>query len=135
MNYMTATRRLLAAIVFASAGAAYPNHPLAAAPAARAATTHAVGGAGRFIAPAQRTVVHRFRFAAGRLVSLTVVGDGDTDLDFVLRGPDGRVLLSDVDGTDYTRFVFVATRGGEYTLEVRNLGPVYNEYVLELDTD
>lgn len=62
-------------------------------------------------------------------VVLTVRGDKDTDLDFTVRDQNGRVVHSDRDLTDWTAATLrpdVSSGCVDYTLEVSNLGPVYN---------
>lgn len=62
-------------------------------------------------------------------------GDNDTDLDFWLYGPDGRLVTSDTDTTDL--FIHRLRRSSSvgceyYRLEVKNLGSVYNQYVVSV---
>ncbi len=63
-------------------------------------------------------------------------GDGDTDLDFYVTDPSGETVYVDDDHTDYT---WATLRTGIYpgsgrcrtfTLHVRNLGSVWNEFQL-----
>lgn len=59
---------------------------------------------------------------------LTVEGDGDTDLDCWVYGPDGQKVDSDTDTTDYC---ILDTPGiGTHRLYIKNLGSVYNDYVV-----
>lgn len=69
-------------------------------------------------------------------VRVTAVGDGDTDLDFWLHSPAGRMLHEDVDELDWT--VADVNRSymrgcGTYRFEVRNLGDVYNDMELSVE--
>jgi len=58
-----------------------------------------------------------------------VAGDGDTDLDFIVRTAKGRVIHEDYDLTDQTAFEVNPDEGCEdYTLDVTNLGNVYNVF-------
>jgi hypothetical protein len=65
---------------------------------------------------------------AGDTITVTVDGDGDTDLDLYVLDGNGRVIVSDEDATDYCVVRFTVTRSGYFTVKVRNLGSVYNEY-------
>lgn len=66
----------------------------------------------------------------GKLV--TIEGDGDTDLDFVVTiANTGHVYFSDQDETDYTAFFLPANSDGtcrSYELRINNLGRVWNEF-------
>ena len=65
---------------------------------------------------------------AGETITVTVIGDGDTDLDLYILDGNGRVVVADEDASDYCVVRFTVTRGGYFTVMVRNLGGVYNEY-------
>ncbi len=60
-----------------------------------------------------------------------VDGDGDTDLDCWLYGPDGQRVSSDTDATDYC--VLAAPGIGRHRVAIRNLGSVYNDYVIRTE--
>lgn len=62
--------------------------------------------------------------------TVVVRGDTDTDLDFVIYDADGDVVHSDYDYTDWTA---AGLRPGVYTLEVSNLGDVYNAFTVDVD--
>lgn len=71
----------------------------------------------------------------GQSALINANGDNDTDLDFWLYGPDGSLITSDTDRTDL--FIHRINRraglGCEYyRLEVKNLGNVYNQYVVTI---
>ena len=57
-----------------------------------------------------------------------VDGDGDTDLDCWLYGPNGLRVSSDTDATDYC--ILPAPGVGRHHVAIRNLGNVYNDYVV-----
>lgn len=64
-------------------------------------------------------------------IALSAVGDRDTDLDFWLYTPGGRLVHEDLDGTDMTFHTFdTGVEDGDgcrtYRLRVQNLGQVYN---------
>jgi hypothetical protein len=74
--------------------------------------------------------IYTYRFTAGELVTIAVSGDGDTDLDLVIETPGGRVIASDLDSTDDCRVTFRAPYSGRYRIKVKNLGGVYNRYLM-----
>ena len=91
-------------------------------------------GAGEFYrvarVPAQQMVVWRVWAPAGALVDVTVLGDGDTDLDLFVYSPSGRLLDSDTDDTDFCLATFVMPVSGYLEIRIKNWGRVYNEYEL-----
>ena len=60
-----------------------------------------------------------------------VQGDGDTDLDLYVYDSVGNLVASDTDETDTCFVTFTPPIGQPYTIEVRNLGDVYNAYELK----
>ncbi len=69
-------------------------------------------------------------------VRLNVRGDGDTDLDFVVRNSSGTIVHSDYDTTDRTEAVLNRRSGvncEDFTLRVNNLGSVYNLFTVQLE--
>lgn len=69
------------------------------------------------------------------VVQVTVRGDRDTDLDFVITDNRGNVVHRDVDGTDFTSAVLrpdVSSGCVPYQLQVANLGSVYNCFSVTL---
>lgn len=69
-------------------------------------------------------------------VNLIVRGDGDTDLDFVVRNSRGEIVHSDYDLTDRTNTALYRRSGVEcetFELETSNLGNVYNLYVVQVE--
>jgi hypothetical protein len=69
-------------------------------------------------------------------VNLIVRGDGDTDLDFVVRNSGGEIVHSDYDLTDQTTASLYRRGGVEceaFQLETSNLGNVYNLYVVQVE--
>lgn len=70
-------------------------------------------------------------------VYVSVAGDGDTDLDFVVRNPRGDTVHSDYDLTDITFFTLyrLASSGCEvHEMDVTNLGNVWNRFDITLTT-
>ena len=69
-------------------------------------------------------------------VRINVRGDGDTDLDFVIRNSRGEIVHSDYDYTDQTEAVLYRRGGVEcesFELTTSNLGDVYNLYTVQLE--
>jgi len=69
-------------------------------------------------------------------VLITVRGDGDTDLDFVIRNSRGEIVHSDYDLTDRTSATLLRRGGVEcesFELTTTNLGDVYNLYTVQLE--
>ena len=63
-------------------------------------------------------------FSANHVI---VRGDGDTDLDCWLYGPDGQLVSSDTDCTDVC--VLASPGFGTHRVVIYNYGSVYNDYV------
>jgi hypothetical protein len=70
-------------------------------------------------------VVH---FYGDEPAAVSVVGDGDTDLDLYVYDENGYLIGSDTDPTDRCLVLFRPRWTGAFRIEVRNLGSVYNEY-------
>jgi hypothetical protein len=76
--------------------------------------------------------------ACSHTVALSAVGDGDTDLDFWLYSPGGRLIHEDLDETDITFHTFgTGVELGDdcrtYRLVVQNLGRIWNRLEVELE--
>jgi hypothetical protein len=82
---------------------------------------------------AYSTDVWNLRLPAGELSFITVDGDGDTDLDAYLYDENGNLIDSDTDLTDYCIVQVTPKWSGSFRLEIKNLGRVWNEYVLTLE--
>ena len=65
--------------------------------------------------------------------TVTVDGDGDTDLDLYVYDEDGNLLDSDTDGTDYCVCRGNTRWSGPFTIKVKNLGDVYNDYQITVE--
>jgi hypothetical protein len=61
---------------------------------------------------------------------ITVDGDGDTDLDLYVYDLQGNLLAVDNDYTDYCIGQFFLSQGRYVRIQIRNLGDVWNEYLL-----
>jgi hypothetical protein len=79
---------------------------------------------------AHSTDRYDFFFEKGEQATVLLRGDGDTDLDCYLRDEDGDIVASDTDSTDMCILKVTPRATGRYRLEIKNLGNVYNEYVV-----
>ena len=61
---------------------------------------------------------------------ITVIGDGDTDLDIYLYDENGNLIDKDIDDSDNCVVEVTPKWSGKFTLKVKNLGNVYNNYTL-----
>lgn len=76
------------------------------------------------------TDVWEIRFRGGERGSIRVDGDGDTDLDCYVYNSAGTMVAYDNDMTDYCVLDWYQSSTGNVRLEIRNLGDVYNQYIL-----
>lgn len=76
------------------------------------------------------TDIWEIRFRGGERGSIRVDGDGDTDLDCYVYNSAGTLVAYDNDMTDYCILDWYQASTGNIRLEIRNLGDVYNEYIL-----
>jgi hypothetical protein len=79
---------------------------------------------------ARSTDVYHVSFRAGEMAVVTVIGDGDTDLDLYVYDAFGNLVGSDEDLTDTCVVSFLPPRTGVYTIRVVNRGNVYNNYTI-----
>ena len=68
---------------------------------------------------------------AGQTFRVVVDGDGDTDLDVYVY-QNGVLLGQDTDSSDYCVVVARAPWRGQIRVVIRNLGRVYNDYVVNV---
>jgi hypothetical protein len=66
----------------------------------------------------------------GSLLVISVVGDGDTDLDLIVRNRYGNTICSRTGPTDRETCRINVNGDGPFRIEVRNLGSVYNAFRL-----
>jgi hypothetical protein len=76
------------------------------------------------------TDIWEIRFRGGERGSIRVDGDGDTDLDCYVYNSANTLVAYDNDMTDYCILDWYQSSTGTVRLEIRNLGDVYNEYIL-----
>ena len=91
------------------------------------------GGAGRHWdrVQARSTDVYVICFRGHQQARICVFGDGDTDLDLIVYDENGNRIESDTRLGDQCVVRFTPAWTGEFRIEVRNLGRVYNDYRLE----
>ena len=72
-----------------------------------------------------------FTFKGGEMAYVYVSGDGDTDLTVNIYDMDGNLVVSDEDYCHYDDFpTFTPRWTSKYQIKIKNLGKVYNNYVL-----
>jgi hypothetical protein len=79
---------------------------------------------------AHSTDTYTIRFYADELAIVTVVGDGDTDLDLYVYDSNGNLIDSDLDYTDNCVCTWTPRWTGNFTIKIKNRGSVYNCYLL-----
>ena len=79
---------------------------------------------------AKGTDVYKVKFRANELAVVTVIGDGDTDLDLYVYDANGNLIDSDTDYTDNCVCTWEPRWTGTFTIKVVNRGNVYNKYVI-----
>jgi hypothetical protein len=97
-----------------------------------AATRGAAGGPKQALerVPAFNTVTYTINFQAGQLAQVYVSGDGYTDLDLYVYDQNGSLVAYDEDYTDECLVRWIPSRTGTFTIVVKNLGRVWNQYYL-----
>ena len=76
------------------------------------------------------TDVYRVAFHGGELAVVTVIGDGDTDLDLYIYDQFGNLVTFDDGPTDNCVVSWVPRQTGYYTIKVVNRGRVFNRYTI-----
>ncbi|WP_147393930.1 MULTISPECIES: hypothetical protein [Alcanivorax] len=76
------------------------------------------------------TDVYDITFTGGRQAEILIRGDGDTDLDLFVFDENGNAICSDTMRDDRPYCAWNPRWTGEFQVQVKNLGPVYNNYVL-----
>lgn len=79
---------------------------------------------------ANSTDVYQINFVGDRRAEIVVVGDGDTDLDLYVYDSNGNLIVSDTDYSDNCYVTWTPLWTGRFTVRVKNLGGVYNNYVI-----
>lgn len=78
-----------------------------------------------------QTRVFKFTFRADEVAAIIVKGDGDGDIDCIVRDENGSLLAIDNDSTDTCLLRFRPTRTGDYIVGVQNNGKQPSLAVLE----
>ena len=71
---------------------------------------------------------YRVTFRGGSFAEVSLVGDGDTDLDLYVYDEYGNSVCSDSGWSDRAYCSWRPRWTGVFSIEVRNLGSVYNRY-------
>lgn len=79
---------------------------------------------------ANGTDVYHISFRAEQTAIVTVIGDGDTDLDLYVYDENDNLIVKDVDYSDDCVVSFVPKWTGVFTIKIVNRGNVYNNYVM-----
>ncbi len=74
--------------------------------------------------------VYNINFRSGELAIVTVIGDGDTDLDVYVYDNNGNLIDSDTDYTDNCVCTWTPRWTGNFRIKIVNRGRVYNSYIL-----
>ncbi len=79
---------------------------------------------------AYATDVITLKFKGGENAVIAISGDGDTDLDLYVYDENGNLIASETGGSDDCRVRFFPKWNGTFKIKVKNLGNVYNRYLL-----
>ena len=79
---------------------------------------------------AQTTDIWTIKFRGGEDAYVVVSGDGDTDLDLYIYDENGNLIDSDTDSSDDCVCSFHPRWTGNFRIKIKNLGHVYNRYIL-----
>jgi hypothetical protein len=107
---------------------------LAAAVEASADTKSLAGGPGwdREVVNARSTRTYYLDFTRGN-GEVSISGDHDTDLDLFVYDANGNLVCQDLSYDDNEYCSWWSNRRQTYTIQVQNLGNVWNEYVLRAE--
>lgn len=79
---------------------------------------------------AYSSVTYYDTFRGGELAVVSIVGDGDTDLDLFVYDNAGNLIVRGIGLTDRETVRWTPPATGTYRIVVRNLGGVWNRYSL-----
>lgn len=71
---------------------------------------------------------HSIYLRSGQYTTVRINGDDDTDLDLFVYDPSGNEVGRDISTDDNESVSLTARRTGNYRIEVRNLGDIWNAY-------
>lgn len=77
------------------------------------------------------TDIYNIWFEGGELAEILVTGDRGTDLDLFVFDENNNLIAFDDDLTDMCYAAFTPLWSGRFRVEIRNLGPYWNHYLLE----
>ena len=60
------------------------------------------------------------------------IGDGDTDLEVSVYDKNGSLVADESGCDDSGQINFIPRWTGEYTIKIKNLGEVYNCYIMKI---
>ena len=96
-------------------------------------TTRGAVGGSRYSSTyvkAKGTDTYYISFRAGQTAVVTVIGDGDTDLDLYVYDENGNLIDKDVDYSDDCVVSFVPKWTGVFTIKIMIRGNLYNNYIM-----
>ncbi len=76
--------------------------------------------------------LYKIYFDANEKVNISVMGDGDTDLDLYIFDEDENLVAFDTDYTDKCTCNFTTETSGNYIIVVKNCGTFVNYYSLNI---
>ena len=76
------------------------------------------------------TDVYHVRFYGDEIARVSVVGDGDSDLDLYIYDENGNLMDKDDDSTDTCYTAWEPRWTGQFRIEVVNRGGQYNRYCI-----
>ena len=83
------------------------------------------------------TEIHEIQCRAGKLAKVSILGDGDTDLDLYIYDMNGNLITSNASFDDYTKDYcscsWTPNWTGTFVIKVKNWGSVYNRYRIWTD--
>ena len=79
-------------------------------------------------APAFGAGVHTITYNAGQVADFSIVGDGDTTLNIIVKDALGNVITRTTGPGDRAHVSWIPGRTQTYTIYVVNEGGVYNQY-------
>ena len=74
------------------------------------------------------TDLYRLKFVGGTPAVVFISGDGDIDLDLIVKDDGGNVVCVADGDTDREACNWIPRRTAEFRIEIKNLGNVYNNY-------
>ena len=79
---------------------------------------------------ARSTMIFHETFRAGEIATVSIAGDGDTDLDIYVFDANGNLITRAIGLSDRETVSFMPVVTSTFRIEVRNLGKVWNEFAI-----